>query len=352
MAITFPHAHPATPKFKRLVMRVRTATGMSVSPLTFGQQAYLNQGELWEIEATLPLMARADAAAWCAWMAATRGGFGTFLFGDPASESPRGSAPGAPASVDGASQLGLTLATLAWTASQSGILLPGDYVQVAKNYLSNPRAFDNAAWTKTQCTVTGVNAIVAPNGATEAERVTPGVGATDAYVSQTASPVPSRLAGEAFQGQAWLKAASGTPGINIYISDGIGNTTQAASLTTSWQRFGVARTLAAGATQATLQIGGGATWLEADGPIDMWGATLYASALDARLHMLLASAASDANGKAILDIYPRLREAPADFTAVITAGAKGTFRMGQNTAEWDIDEALRFGLGFSAREEI
>ena len=54
---------------------------------------------------------------------------GTFLLGDPLGATPRGSASGSPV-VDGANQSGLTLDTRGWTANATGVLLPGDYIQI------------------------------------------------------------------------------------------------------------------------------------------------------------------------------------------------------------------------------
>ena len=54
---------------------------------------------------------------------------GTFLLGDPLAKIPRGLASGNPL-VNGANQIGNTLITDGWTASISGILLAGDYIQI------------------------------------------------------------------------------------------------------------------------------------------------------------------------------------------------------------------------------
>ena len=351
MSITYPYAYPTSPKFKRLAMKAATVAGQSISHFTLQQQTYLHQGEAWGAEVTLPLMGRAEAEEWIAWGLALRGKYGTFCLGDPSGETPRGSAAGNPASIDGAAQLGLTVNTLAWTASQSNILLAGDYIQIAKNYLTNPRAFDNALWHKVTCTATATN-ITAPNGVAEAERITPAVGATDTEIFQIASPAPSRLAGETFIGSIWLKAAAGTPTIKLFIYDGVNMLNQSISLTTSWARFTITKALSAGSTEVDLGVGSAGTWTEAVGAIDMWGAALYAPTLDARLHKVLSAASSSAGGKSTLDIWPRLREASVDFSAVITSNAKGLFRLASNVSEWDINEAMQYGMGFSAAEAI
>jgi hypothetical protein len=160
------------------------------------------------------------------------------------------------------------------------------------------------------------------------------------------------VASETYVGSVWLKAASGTPAVNIRVEDDVGYSLLSCSLTTSWQRFSLSRTLDAAATLVRFRVGGDNTWPVGDGAIDMWGAALYAPGLDARLHKVLVSADSDSNGKATLEIRNRLRESPPDFSAVITSSAKGLFRLADNEQQWDIDAAKNFGIGFSAVEDL
>src|SRR3954463_10292223 len=75
-------------------------------------------------------MIRANGGA--AWVAALRsldGPVGTFYLGDTAWKTPRGTATGTPL-VNGASQTGEDLATDGWTASVTGILKAGDWIQL------------------------------------------------------------------------------------------------------------------------------------------------------------------------------------------------------------------------------
>lgn len=360
MAITYPLVLPASPGFKHFTMRKQNIVGMVPSEFTGEQQVQLWQGEWWEADCSLPPMVRATAETWAAFLVSLRGKSGTFLLGDPAGKTPRGSALGNPA-VDGGSQTGTQLSTLGWDASQLGVLKRGDYLQIAKNYLTDPRAFDNAAWTKNQCSVTATN-IVAPNGAAEAERVTPDVGATDAYVRQVSSSMGVKF-NRKFSFGVWLKAASGTPSVNIYIKRDSGAAVQAvstANLTTSWQFFSATGTTENfGIGTLDVYVGSATTWVEAEGAIDMWGAALWSSEQDARLHKLLGSGGantektdldSDANGKGVADIYPRLRESPPDFSRIIVSNAGGLFRLAENATEWDLDELKNFGVGFKALE--
>jgi len=348
MSIEYPLILPTTPGLRSAEFHARQISGMTASPFTGQQQVYEWPGEWWEADCSLPPMARAAAEEWLATLIALRGGAGTFLLGDRGGNAPRGSGAGYP-SVDGSSQLGKTLATLGWNPSASGVLKKGDYLQIVKNYEPYPRAFDNAHWTKSQCTIT-VTDIVAPNGVAEAERATPTGGATDAYLWAIETSYPARFKGLTWTFSVWLKAASGTPSIVIHIYNaGVGGQWTSCNLTTSWQRFSVSYAFPAGATVLYVQIGGSSTWPEADGPIDMWGAAVYCPTLDARLHKVLIEAASDANGKAPLDIWPRLRESPPDFSALILTDAKGTFRL-REPPGWTLDEMLHYGISFKAIE--
>jgi hypothetical protein len=348
MAIIYPLTPPTSPGFRRVQFAARSVAGITASPFTGQQQVYSWPGEWWEATAELPAMLRADAEAWIAFLASLRGVYGTFNFGDPAGRTPRGVATGSPV-VYGAAQSGTSLLTAIWAGSQAGILKAGDYLQICKNYITKPRAFDDALWNKTQCSVTATNIGNPVDGTAEAERVTPDGGATDAqiYIGFTPTVAASRI----LNASVWLKAASGTPSIYIFLYDGVGGgASTLCNLTASWQRFTVALAFGATATAGNFYVGGSASWVVAEGPIDMWGATAWGADQAARLHKVLTTAASDANGKATLDIFPRLRESPTDFSAIITASPVGTFRLAENRVAWDIDEAKTYGIGFKALE--
>src|SRR5581483_7323894 len=100
---------------------------------------------------------------------------------------------------------------------------------------------DQSSWVTQQATKGAADAIVDPIGTSAAERVTPDGGATDAWVSQIFTP--TRIAGVTFIGKVWLKAASGTPSINIYIVDQsfVAVASTACNLTTAWQQLALRR---------------------------------------------------------------------------------------------------------------
>jgi len=71
-----------------------------------------------------------------------------------------------------------------------------------------------------------------------------------------------------------------------------------------------------------------------------------------RLHMVLLDANSDGVGKSTLDIWPRIRESPADGSAIVVASPKGVFRLIGNEPIWEIDEGYIHGLTFEAEEAL
>ncbi len=77
-------------------------------------------------------MRRDDAEQWIAWLLSLKGQYGTFLLGDPAGATPRGSAAtfqGVP-KVKGASQTGEDLDIDGASANKTGWLKAGDYIQI------------------------------------------------------------------------------------------------------------------------------------------------------------------------------------------------------------------------------
>ena len=129
MAITYPLTLPSHKKPSNITFRAVNTVGITQSPFTYAQQAVAHSGQRWECDVTLPQMSRADAEQWIAFLVSLRGQFGTFTLGDPTGASPRGSAGGTPL-VNGASQTGGTLNIDGCTASQTGWLKAGDYIQL------------------------------------------------------------------------------------------------------------------------------------------------------------------------------------------------------------------------------
>jgi hypothetical protein len=69
----------------------------------------------------------------------------------------------------------------------------------------------------------------------------------------------------------------------------------------------------------------------------------------ARLHKILADVSS---GTQTLDIWPALRSSPSNGAAVVIASPLGRWRLAANQTDWDINEALFYGLSFACVEAL
>lgn len=131
MPITYPLTFPAkVPNSATLSMS--SIVSVSRSPFTGQTQTQVYQGRLWGASIAYPRMKRAAAELVIAFLAKLDGKRGTFLMGDPAGDTPRGSAgssPGTPV-VFGASQTGSDLDIDGLPGGASGYLLPGDYIHL------------------------------------------------------------------------------------------------------------------------------------------------------------------------------------------------------------------------------
>ncbi len=132
MAVTYPLSLPTNKGIAQIRLTANNVVGMSMSPFTAKQQVYKYTGQFWEAEISLPPMKRADAEYWISFLLKLNGSYGTFLLGDPNGGTARGIATGTPL-VNGASQTGQDLITDGWTASQTGILKAGDYIQLGSS---------------------------------------------------------------------------------------------------------------------------------------------------------------------------------------------------------------------------
>jgi hypothetical protein len=71
-----------------------------------------------------------------------------------------------------------------------------------------------------------------------------------------------------------------------------------------------------------------------------------------RLYKVLVDA-TESSGEITIDIWPRLRESPADNAVITTSSAKGLFRLASNTQGWALQgSGLRYTLAFGAVEAI
>ena len=129
MAITYPITLPTSPTLRDITIRARSVVGSAASPFTLQPQSYAWSGQLWSASCRLPPITRANAEAWIAALVSLNGMEGSFLLGDTANKTARGTATGTPL-VKGASQTGRTLITDGWTINITGILKAGDWFQL------------------------------------------------------------------------------------------------------------------------------------------------------------------------------------------------------------------------------
>lgn len=71
-----------------------------------------------------------------------------------------------------------------------------------------------------------------------------------------------------------------------------------------------------------------------------------------RLHKVLTDADSDGAGAATFDIWPALRESPADAAPIVVNDTRGRWRLDSTGQRWNVDEALIYGLAFRAVEAL
>lgn len=71
-----------------------------------------------------------------------------------------------------------------------------------------------------------------------------------------------------------------------------------------------------------------------------------------RLYCLTEDAVTDSSGNVTLNFEPRLRESPSDNDTVTFTGAKGTFQLAQNVAEWDANESNIYDISIPFKEAL
>lgn len=129
MALSYPLNFPNL-GITQIAFSAASAVAVAESPFTFARQVQVSAGQRWRAAVELPIMTRARAEVWNAFLLALNGQEGTFYMGDPYGASPRGSGSGTPLLVGQHSAGASTLSTDGWTASATGVLKVGDWIQL------------------------------------------------------------------------------------------------------------------------------------------------------------------------------------------------------------------------------
>lgn len=134
--MTYPLNLPSSYKSSMVVPRLVFVNSETTSPFTLESQLYNWAGERWEFDVTIPPTNDRDVAEdFIAFAMQLKGKYGTFLLGDPAHPTPRGSWGGTPV-VNGASQTGNTLEIDGATNLTVNYARTGDWVQVGTGLAS------------------------------------------------------------------------------------------------------------------------------------------------------------------------------------------------------------------------
>lgn len=89
MALSYPLALPGV-GYRRMVFRANSVVGQSNSPFSGSAQAYVWDGQWFEVDIELPPLKRADAEEWVGMLCGLNGREGSVLLGDPLNVKARG----------------------------------------------------------------------------------------------------------------------------------------------------------------------------------------------------------------------------------------------------------------------
>lgn len=365
----------------QITMYADNADAMSESPFTYSQQVFKHPGERWRASVSVAPSKKEFSEPWVAFLMSLRGRSGTFLLGDPARKQSMGSALGA-----------------------------------KKNLFLYTEKFDNAYWTKGNLTVTAntttapdgnstaesvveTNATVGTHRLFRALTIPAGTYTLSTYVKPN--------------GRNWIYiyANAGLSTAFVNISTGalgtvVGATVVATSVGDGWYRVSltfsnvttVSQTFqiwTASSNGVTSQTGDGVsgiypwgvqleagdltdyqpindaygpfvngasqigTSLVVDGASPSESAYLKAgdyiqlgTGLTSRLHKVLADVATNDAGQGTIDVWPRIRTAPADNATVYVENTVGLFRLSSGVTSWQIDEMSSYGITFDCVEVI
>lgn len=125
-----PTALPSFFHSSKITITPLDVVGVSSAPQTLVEQVYEFPGKRWEATIEIPKYKRRHAEQIIGFLLSLNGSAGMFYLGDTANKLPGGLATGAPVCNGAQVRGGNLLATRGWTASKTGILFAGDWIQV------------------------------------------------------------------------------------------------------------------------------------------------------------------------------------------------------------------------------
>jgi len=139
MAITYPLSLPNYNSFTSVNLIAKNTIGLTASPFTNQQKVYNWNSQFWECDIQVKPMKRDDFEDFSTFLIKLKGVLGTFnLSPDPNGRTVRGSAsttPGSPVINGSTSANASSIDITGATASATGYLKSGDYIQVGTQLL-------------------------------------------------------------------------------------------------------------------------------------------------------------------------------------------------------------------------
>jgi hypothetical protein len=358
--ITYPITLPVRPVsrgVKTVTFRPMSAVATQASAWSYAEQSQVWPGQKWMVDVQYPPMKGLQAEAMVAALTSLNGPEGSFLFGDPANLVPRGAG------------------ALSASPIVSSTILNGGFETLGAG---GADVFAN--WIET---IGGSGGALVDGGAGSAHSGSHCCNfAQNVGVGVNCTLVQNILTvGKNYGYSFWVKKGS-SGALQVDLQNNGSSVRTTSGLTTSYQQF--SGTFIALATDLTflLQCSGIGSQLFLDdisitdlGPLvnggsqtgyDLltkgWATNLsnilragdwiqLGTGSTARLYKNMVDASSDGSGHATLTLWPMLRSSPSDNALITLNNASSRFRLTQNVP-WSIDEAMIYGLQFSAVEDL
>lgn len=132
--ITYPLTMPTNPRYLSASVGIARKSAQTINPYNGRSQVQMWPASKLIANIQLPTMNKSEAGPWIAFFAKMHGKSGTFYLPVYDRYNPQGQPEGSPV-VSSISADGLTVTSSGWAASKSGLLLPGDYIQLPSGEL-------------------------------------------------------------------------------------------------------------------------------------------------------------------------------------------------------------------------